>query len=96
MSHRGRLLAEETKEEREREREKDWESDEEGCAKEIVKGPFWPRCYGGSEGSEDVVAEGAKNEISASVERNRLRLLSSREITIFALDFVKDVPFRWT
>jgi len=30
-------------------------------------------------------SEGAKNEISASVERNRLRSLSSRGITIFAL-----------
>jgi len=60
------------------------------------KGTLWPRCYGGSEGPEDVAAMGAKNEISASVERNRLRLLSSRGITIFALDFVKDAPFRWT
>lgn len=29
-------------------------------------------------GPENVTAKGAKNEISASVERNRLRLLSSR------------------
>lgn len=64
----------------------------EGDGKETL----WPRCYGGSEGLENVAVEGAKNEISASVERNRLRLLSSRGITIFALDFVKDVPFQWT
>lgn len=42
----------------------------EGDGKETL----WPRCYGGS---EDVATKGAKNEILASVERNRLRSLSS-------------------
>lgn len=53
-----------------------------------VRETLWPRCCGGSEEQENVATKGAKNEISASVERNRLRLLSSRGI--FALDFVKD------
>jgi len=35
MSHRGRSLAR-----RNEGRERDWESDEGGCAKEMVKGPF--------------------------------------------------------
>lgn len=65
----------EKRREGERKREAEKERDEGGRARETVKGLFAHVATVGD--SEDVATKGAKNEISASVERNRLRSLSS-------------------
>lgn len=67
------------------------------------KGILWPRFTReggggrGLEGPEDVAAKGTKNEISGERGKEPAAVaVIPREITIFALDFVKDAPFRQT